>query len=206
MGVHPSQVHVVPNPVDGRRVQRLARGGTDQYSDQPRPRLVALGRLEHVKGFDLLLAAWAIVYAERGGHLVIFGEGSQADALRAQSRHLELEDAVTFAGFHDNPWPTVAASDGLVVSSRDEGFGLTLVEAMALGVPVATTCGDGAPGEIVDRGLFGHVAATDDVESLADAMRSLIDRPHAPALLIERARRWSPDRAFAAWAELLDLT
>lgn len=207
MGVDPRRIRVVPNPVDAARVQRLARDGEDRSGDRARPRLVALGRLERVKGFDLLLPAWARVRATRGGHLTIFGEGSERAALERQAAELQLgDDALTFAGFDDNPWPTVAASDGLVVSSRDEGFGLTLVEAMALGIPVATTCGDGAPGEIVDRGRFGEVATTGSVASLADAMLRLVDAPRPPGELVARARRWSPDRAMQTWAELLGLT
>lgn len=204
MGVDPRTIRVIPNPVDGRRVQRMARDGVDRTPEARRPRFVALGRLEPIKGFDVLLEAWARVHTEQGGHLTLFGDGSEAGALRTQANSLGLgDDAITFAGFDDDPWATVAASDGLVVSSRDEGFGLTLVEAMALGVPVVTTCGDGAPGEIVDRGRFGIVAETGSVPSLAEAMTRLLDARFPPGELVARSRQWSPERALAAWAEVL---
>ncbi|MEO0604083.1 MAG: glycosyltransferase [Myxococcota bacterium] len=201
MGVDPDRIDVIENPVDVDAVRRASLDGPPP--ERPRPHLVAVGRLEPVKGFDVLLDAFARVRETRGGHLTIFGEGSAREALTGQIEHLGLADAVTLAGFDPNPWPTVARADALVVSSHDEGFGLTLVEAMALGTPVVTTCGDGAPGDIVEGGQFGHIARTGDADDLAVAIGRALDAPVSADLLVKRAARWAPDRALDRWDALL---
>ncbi|MEM6930858.1 MAG: glycosyltransferase [Myxococcota bacterium] len=201
MGVDPGCIDVIENPVDVDGVRRASLAGPSP--DRPRPHLVAVGRLEPVKGFDVLLDAFARVRETRGGHLTIFGEGSARDALTARIERLDLTDAVTLAGFDPNPWPTVARGDALVVSSHDEGFGLTLVEAMALGTPVVTTCGDGAPGDIVEGGQYGPIARTGDAGDLAAAVGRALDAPVSADLLVKRAARWAPERALDRWDALL---
>src|SRR4029450_4389351 len=105
--------------------------------------IIGLGRLWPEKGFELLVEAHAKVRAAGLPHgLVIVGRGPELDALRALVDRLGVSNSVLLPGFVANPFPVLARASLLCVPSRFEGFGLTIAEALVLGVPVVSTdCG-----------------------------------------------------------------
>lgn len=161
---------------------------------------VAAGRLEHVKGFDYLIAAFARVAAQHPDlRLVILGEGSERGALLDQARGLGLADRVLLPGHAADPVAWFHHATGLVVSSRREGTPNVMVEAMAAGTPViATSCSYG-PIWLVCDGKAGLVADPRDPGALASAMERLaVDTALAADLRaagLEQARRFTFDRA-----------
>ncbi len=86
--------------------------------------------------------------------LFILGQGERGAGASQPVAARGLEDAVVLCGFQANPWKYIARADVFALTSRYEGFGNVLVEAMACGVPVVAT---GSPGtrEIVDDGVDG---------------------------------------------------
>lgn len=114
------------------------------------PRIKTLGRMVHKKGFDLLLEAAALLRAEgRAFELVIAGDGPELATLRHRAALSDLAASVTLA-----PWVTdvatfLADADLFVLPSRDEPFGIVVLEAMACGVPIVATASAG-PREILD--------------------------------------------------------
>ncbi|MCW2613932.1 MAG: glycosyl transferase group 1 [Frankiales bacterium] len=198
-GALPSDVHVVVNGIDVGRVQQralLPAGAGDVVDDGARsiPLVVANGRLAIQKGFDLLIEAHARVLAAGLPHrLVITGEGPQRAELEALVARLGVTSSVDLPGFAANPYPTIAAADVFVLSSRSEGLPLTLLEALALGAPViATECGSG-PRTVLGDCVFGELVRSGSVEALADALAAHL---RTPDLLRERARG-GPARALA---------
>lgn len=102
--------------------------------------VIAVGRLEPVKGFDVLIKAWAMLGPEaQACHLTIFGDGSQRQALTRQIRQSGLEDHVTLAGFCPNMAPVYEQARLTVISSEREGFSYILAESLLHGCPVIST-------------------------------------------------------------------
>lgn len=168
----PARVAWIPNPVDLALVRRCAQ---EPLANQPpRPFVLTVGRLEHQKGHDLLLRAFAASGAAASHDLVILGEGSLGIELRALAQRLAISRQVRFAGFVANPFAWMAKCDLFVLPSRWEGFGSALAEAMAAGAPVlATDCNYG-PREIVAHGASGWLVPVGDEAALGAAMTRLL--------------------------------
>jgi glycosyltransferase involved in cell wall biosynthesis len=169
---------------------------------------LAMGWLEHHKGFDLLVDAFARVAARfPDWGLAILGEGSLRRRLQSQIESLGLADRILLPGAIRSPMATLKRADLFVLSSRYEGFGLTLVEAMACGLAViATDCPSG-PAEIVRHGHDGLLVPSEDAAALARAMAELMsDEPQRRRLgdaARESARRFDLDTAVQSWETLL---
>ena len=131
------------------------------------PTVVAVGRLVLAKGFDVLIRALALVRKTVDANLVILGDGPERANLEALIQSLGLENAVQLSGYRQNVLPIVKRADVFAMSSRWEGFGNVLVEALYAGVPVvATDCPHG-PREILDGGRFGMLVPVDDPAAMA---------------------------------------
>jgi glycosyltransferase involved in cell wall biosynthesis len=197
------RVHVVPNPIP---LERYACG---PLAERPQT-IVAVGRLEPEKGYDMLLAAFAAVARDfPQWALVIAGDGSQREPLRALVRELGLEHQVRLAGYIENPRDVLAEGSIFVMSSRYEGFPNALLEAMACGLPVITTACTGAL-ELVADGVSGLVVPVDDRDELVQAIRRLIgDAPFRHRLGINArsvAERYSIDAVIREWDSLVSPT
>ncbi|MGA7687898.1 MAG: glycosyltransferase family 4 protein, partial [Jiangellales bacterium] len=177
-----SRVVVVPNGVDPaawsstaqRRVDaRTALGLADT------PMIVLVGRLEHEKGAQDALDALPLLTGEHTApHLVLVGDGSRADDLRAQVARLGLSHRVHMTGrLTDRAVADlVGAADLALVPSRYEPFGLVALEAMAAGTAVVATTIGGLRDVVVD-GVTGLAVPAADPVALAGAMRRLLDDP-----------------------------
>ena len=148
-----------------------------QYLPVPRPPfLCSVGRLTEQKGFDTLITAFAKLKDTRL-QLVILGEGELRDALHRQVGELRIKDRVYMPGFVKNPMAVVRKAEAFVMSSRWEGFGNVLVEALSTGVPVVSTDCPGAPRDILENGAHGHLVPYDDPEALAVGISMALDQP-----------------------------
>jgi glycosyltransferase involved in cell wall biosynthesis len=194
-GVDPSRVRVVPNPVDVETVQAAAAEPLDpaHHERLRRPVIVAAGRLADAKNYPLLIEALALVRAHVPATLFVLGEGERADDLRRLAGDRGLADAIVWCGFQANPWKYMARADVFALTSRYEGFGNVLVEAMACGVPVVATRSPGTEDIVrdgVDGLLTGHtpdaVAA-----SLTRVLSDLTERDRMAAAARLSANRFA---------------
>lgn len=136
-------------------------------------RLVAVGRLERQKGFDVLVDAVARARAAGADLRVdVCGEGTQRGALRRAIEHHGVADGVRLLGRRDDVAQLMLTADALVHPARWEGFGLVLLEAMRAGLPVVATRVGAIP-EVVADGESGLLVAPDDAAALAAAMARL---------------------------------
>lgn len=183
----------IPNGVDLERIDRLVRLDPEQGPLPAEPFFLGVGRLDHAKGFDLLIEAHARLRATGApAHkLVILGEGRLQERLQAQAITLGVADSVIFLGFVANPFPIMARAFALCTSSRFEGYSLATAEAAALGTPVISTACPHGPSEILEGGRYGALVAPNDTEALANAMRAHLAQP---ADLRERAAASWQDR------------
>ena len=160
--------------------------------------IVAAGRLEGIKRYDLLLAAFAkVVTRHPDWRLRIYGHGKQAKELRRIIDELGVNDTVMLMGSRhpiDAEW--VKGSIAAITSDM-ESFGLTLVEAMDCGLAVASTACPHGPPEIIEDGERGLLTPPGDVDAFAAALERLITDEALRHRLAQagraHARRYSPD-------------
>lgn len=174
-GVDPRKVHVIPNGVDCDYWSPACPPDRIEKGTGPVKRLVAVGRLEPVKGFDLAIAALARLQArEPGARLCLIGAGREEPRLRALAADHGVADKVEFAGFldRDRIRRRLREADAFVLSSRSEGMPLALLEAMACGLPALATRVGGVP-EVVTPGT-GVLVAPESAEALADGLSELL--------------------------------
>ncbi|HKT77779.1 MAG TPA: glycosyltransferase family 4 protein [Sphingobium sp.] len=179
--------------------------------DPDRPcgrRVAAVGRLVPQKGFDLLLNAFARV-ADRvpDWSLLIWGEGPERARLEAQRDALGLHERVVMPGVTREHGAWLHDADIFVLSSRFEGWGIVVGEAMAAGVPtISFDCCFG-PGEMIADGTSGLLVPDGDVPALGEAIAALCADAALRRHLSEGARVGAQcfqiDRILLQWEDAL---
>jgi glycosyltransferase involved in cell wall biosynthesis len=138
-------------------------------------RVVTVGRLQAPK--DVVTLVRALAGLPRGAYeAVIVGEGPDRPGVESEIRRLGLESLVELAGARNDVAELLAKADLFVLSSRSEGLPLSILEAMAAGLPVVATNVGGVP-ELVVEGETGFLVPPGDPKSLADAIARLLDDP-----------------------------
>jgi len=194
-------VTVVRNPVLAAPPPPLASKGEGS-------RIVAAGRLVPAKGFDALIDAAALLAARNVRFtLDIFGEGPLGDTLMAQIGRHRLGNQVRLAGGTDALADELATADLVVSSSRREGFGNVIVEAMAVGTPVLATRA-GGPETFIEDGRNGFLVDAVEPAALAIAIAALLADPDRRRSVREAARqtaaRYTVAASLAEFTALLD--
>jgi len=144
------------------------------FAEGEPPVILGVGRLSAQKDFETLVRAFAVVRAQRPARLLILGEGTERPRIESLVSSLRLDEAVRMPGFVMNPFKYMKRSSVFVLSSRWEGFGNVLVEAMACGVPVVSTDCPSGPAEILENGKWGRLVPVGDFGALADAVISTL--------------------------------
>jgi glycosyltransferase involved in cell wall biosynthesis/protein-tyrosine-phosphatase len=166
-----------------------------------------VGRLTPVKDQATLLYA---AQAARSQHpnlaVLVVGDGPLRHKLRALAADLGIDDACVFTGSRTDVYDLIAAADVFVLSSLSEGIPMSILEAMALGVPVVATAVGGVP-EIFDEQCTGHLVPAGDHEAIAAACLQLARDGISRQWMVARARRaarqrFSIDRSGQALADI----
>lgn len=165
-------VEVISNGINTEKVKALS----DQPLplDLPRPYIVSVGRFVPVKGFDVLIRAYSASSIKGVYDLVIVGEGKERESLEGLVGELGLAGQVFFPGYVDPPFAIMRNAHLYVGASYHEGFGLALLEAIALGVPVLASRVSGFEEIIWNCG--GGMFEAGDV----DQLRGLLDDFESP--------------------------
>ncbi len=188
---------VVPNGVTIPTLDPAARSAARRALALPDGAVAVgmVGRLEPIKGPDVLLEAAASLLPRRPHVLLVYvGDGSLRPALEARARVLGLAGQVRFAGFRSDAPDLLAGLDVAVLPSRSEGVPLALLEAMAAGRPMVATAVGGTPFALGDAGLL---VPSEAPAPLAEALGRLLDDPALAVALGARAR----SRALARFSE-----
>jgi GalNAc-alpha-(1->4)-GalNAc-alpha-(1->3)-diNAcBac-PP-undecaprenol alpha-1,4-N-acetyl-D-galactosaminyltransferase len=198
--------HVIANPVD---LQRFTPAPIDPGKTRERCKLIAVGRLVPQKGYDLLIAAFARVAAgSPDWDLVIYGEGGERVALQGLIDALGLSQRILLAGNATAMEQVYAEADLLVHAARYEGYPNAVQEALAAGKAVIATDCPGATRELLGDGRYGVLVPSEDVDALAQALKSLLLDDERRASLARSARKavlpYEVSRVAQRWIELFD--
>jgi glycosyltransferase involved in cell wall biosynthesis len=207
--INAQRVAVIPNaviwPLSGQE-PRISPNALYQYE---RRLLLAVGRLELQKGFDWLIEAFANLAEEHPDwDLVILGEGSLRPMLEETVRKSDLVDRIFLPGRAGNMDEWYDVADLFVMSSRFEGFPMTLVEAMAHGLAVVSFDCDTGPRDIIRHELDGLLVPSGEVAELTAALDRLMSDSLTRQRFAERAvevrERFSMERIAGVWEKLFE--
>ncbi|WP_227675069.1 glycosyltransferase [Psychrobacter okhotskensis] len=140
----------------------------------PKSYMVHVASFDSMKGHHDLLHAYA--KTARSYPLVLVGKGRLESEIKQLARTLGIDDDVRFLGFQANPYPLIASAALLLLTSKFEGFGYTIVEAQALGVPVISTDCPFGPRELLP---LRNLVAVGDIDGLAALMNQAVAHPHS---------------------------
>lgn len=161
-------ISVIPNPISTPQKA--------EYADGTSRKAIAVGRYAPQKGFDLLIPAWKIVSQQHPDWtLSIYGEGALYTSLQAQIDSLQLTDSCLLEHTVSNITDKYCESSIFVLSSRFEGFGMVIIEAMGCGVPPVSFACPCGPRDIIDHGRNGILVENGDIPELAAQICYLIE-------------------------------
>ena len=195
-----NNVCVIPNPLSFT---------STRHSDLSEKRIIAVGRYCHEKGYDLLLKAWVIVQNRTTDwRLEIFGEGDRTqyeemvDTLNLDRHRCVLN------GRSSRIQDEFLNSSLSVCSSKFEGFGLVITEAMACGLPVVSFDCPWGPRAIISDGEDGMLVENGNVDKLAEALVLMIQNPKQRKAMadkaIENVQRFRIDQIAGLWKSLFE--
>ncbi len=173
------QVKVIPNGIRALPTCSYERG----------TEIVAAGRLHAVKGFDVLIDAFARISADfPAWRLVIIGDGIENSALHALRDDLSLSDKIAFEPPQKDIEMRFARAGLVVAPSRSEAFGNVILESMAMGAAViSTTCA--GPMSMIEDGVNGRLVPVGNAVVLSDVMAELMSQPEQRARLGREAEK-----------------
>jgi glycosyltransferase involved in cell wall biosynthesis len=215
-GVSAQKTVAIPNAVELSRYQNIAaasRAETRRQFGIPEDARVlgTLARLDTQKGLTYLIAALPTVLTRFPSvHVLLVGDGPLRSSLHAQARELGVDRRVHFAGQQRDVRRFLAAFDIFVLPSLFEGLPLSILEAMAIGLPVIATRVDGTP-EATEDGITGYLVPPADSTALASSLIQALANPAVVAAMASEARARSQlfsldallDRLWTAYSGVL---
>ena len=197
---HKSQISTIANP---------SPFPTQEYNNQTNTKIVlAVGRLTYQKGFDLLLESWVEVNKVMPNWtLLIVGEGEDKIKLNNFIKRNNLNDSVKLVGNTNNIHEYYEKAEIFCLSSRFEGFGMVLIEALSFGLPIVSFDCEVGPAEILE-GTGSILVTQNDTELLALSLVNLMkDKEQRKAIRlksIKKAEVYQPESIIAQWIDLID--
>lgn len=200
-GIARSCIEVVPCPVISADLlqTRPQRPEHPWFQAGEPPVILGVGELSKRKDFETLLRAFALVRAGRPCRLVILGRGRQHDHLIALARELGVGEDVDLAGFQQNPYAFMAHAALFAFTSRHEGLGFVVIEALAVGTPVVSTDCPSGPREILQDGKYGELVPVGAVDTLAEKIIETLKHPLQADFLKEAALPYEIERSTTSY-------
>jgi len=211
LGLPKEKVKTIYNPVATREIEMLGGEAPEHpWLERPDvPVILGIGRFVSQKDFSLLVRAFARLRKKRPVRLVILGgDESSAEqmrnqtALRALAAELNVAEDFDLPGYKENPYPYLRRASVFVLSSRFEGFGNVLVEALLCGCPVVSTNCPSGPAEILRDGEFGRLVPVGDEKRMADALDTVLDARRDSRILQAHGEGFSVDQAVDNYSQL----
>lgn len=203
----PNQINAthVYNPVPPPNTGPLSPAEAALVARLKSPCIVSLGRLTAAKDYTTLLRAFQAFSRGNTGSLLLIGDGEERHALELAAQGFGLGERVIFAGRIDNPANLLARGDVFVSSSLTESFGIAIVEAMSVGLPIVATDCPTAPREVLADGRYGRLVPVGDAQAISRAIREELARTVDRDALKARAAEFSVANAADAFLAALGI-
>ncbi len=204
-----TKVLVIPNPVSWPLVGKEPQISPRAFCQTERRLLLAVGRLNQIKGYDGLIEVFSKLAAKHSDwDLAIVGEGSLRALLEKQIQGSGLEKRIVLPGRAGNVNEWYEQADLFVMSSHTEGFPNTLIEAMSYGLAAVSFDCDTGPRDIIRHELDGLLVPPGDVNALSAALDKIMDddllRLEFAKRAIEVRERFSMEKIAGLWEQLFD--
>ena len=205
LGIPRERISRIYNPVVTPEITEQAKAIPEHpwMSGDGPPVILGAGRLARVKDFPTLLRAFRRVSRNREVRLIILGEGSWRNRLGNMIRKMGLQEKVSLPGWVPNPYAFMSRASLFVLSSKFEGLGNVLIEALACGCPCVSTNCPAGPAEILDNGRFGPLVPVGNDSALAEAMERVLDSPPKKETLLARAQEFSLDASVDLYERMI---
>jgi len=184
------KICVIYNPVFSNDILEKAQESIEHpWFRENIPIILSVGRIESIqKDFTTLLKAFAKVREKMKARLVILGTGPQRGKLESLAKNLNIKNDTCFLGFQENPYKFMEESDVFVLSSKYEGFGVVLVEAMICGIPVISSDCKFGPREILQDEKNGILVPPGDVNALAESIILILNNKKLAQDFVQRGK------------------
>lgn len=196
---------IIPNAINPEFLKPL-------YKGTRKCEVVAVGRLDKQKNYELLIEAFAIISKKHPDYkLRIFGQGPKEHDLRVLVASLGLSDSIIFEGYVNDISARIEASSLYIMTSNYEGMPNSLMEAMALGIPcISTDCPAGGPKFLIQNGVNGILIKVNDRDSLVNSIELLLNDQELSKKMGENASkirvRLHPKIIYGQWEQFLKET
>ncbi len=187
--VNSRKISVIPNGIADPLANAPEGSGEMSRRTRPFPHIVCVGRLAPEKRLDVAIEVTAALRRELPEtNLSLAGAGPEEAALRQRVSDLGLDKAVEFLGYVADTGTVYREADFFLLSSDTEGSPISLIEAMAFGLPIVATSVGSVP-EMVAKGLEGAIVPPGDVQELVQAFRALAADKDTRSRMGQHARR-----------------
>lgn len=181
-------VYAIPNPIDCNEVLEKAMRPCDYKFDETKINIVLLGRVSREKGIFRTLNIMEDVFLQHPNvRLYIIGSGGGQERIKKMAQKRGFEERVIFLGAKSNPFPYLKQAQLLICPSLYESFGLAMMEAMLLKIPVITTNTTGGK-YVTQNGKYARCINNDD-EALKNAILDFLDDDEY-GYSLEQAQKW----------------
>ncbi|MCB1884518.1 MAG: glycosyltransferase [Geminicoccaceae bacterium] len=199
------RIALVRNPVLPANLPDLLAAPADHpwLGDGGPPVVMGIGRLAPEKDFPTLVRAVAHLNRRRPVRLMILGEGRERGRIEAVAAEAGIADRVMLPGVKRNVFASLARAAVFALSSRFEGFGNVLVEALAAGLPVVSTDCPVGPREILQGGRFGRLVPMGDAGGMAVALDAALDAAGPPPGTDAYVRQFSVEESVDRYLALI---
>ena len=192
---------IIANPVD-------VKAKVDTNWDENSKEIIAACRLTPQKNLPMMIEAYEQFDKNYPGYrLTIYGEGPLRDELEEILKQKKLQDRVRFAGYSDSIQEKMQSAVMYISTSDYEGISNSMLEAMALGIPVVCTdCPAGGAAMVIQDGINGYLSPVRDVEQFSKKMQCVVEQKEKTMKIAEKAkevnRRFSVNEIVKQWLQV----
>ena len=203
--INRKKIEVIYNPVEKMQsIKPLSQTLCSEWLDGDHKRLIAVGSLKPAKDYPTLFKSIHLLKKDLDIKLLVLGDGPLSEDLIKLRKDLRLTEEIIMPGYEKYPHEYIASADVLVLSSKHEGFGNVIVEALSEGTPVVSTDCPYGPSEIISSAAFGTLANIQDPVSLARAINTSLGKSFDKKFLKERAKYFSIERAAKKYLQTIN--